>query len=61
MGRARRRAAVVAGVIASRLLMTLSFTFDHRVIDGAPAAAFLTEIVELLEEPGRVLAPVIER
>ena len=56
MGRARLRPAVVEGAIAPRLLMTLSLTFDHRVIDGAPAAAFLTEVVELLEAPGRLIA-----
>ena len=60
MGRARPRPAVVDGVIAPRLLMTLSLTFDHRVIDGAPAAAFLTEVVELLEVPERLLAASLE-
>lgn len=55
MGRARWRPAVVDGSIQPRLLMTLSLTFDHRVIDGAPAAAFLTEVVELLEAPARLM------
>lgn len=31
--------------------MTLSLTFDHRAIDGAPAAAFLQSIVRRLEQP----------
>jgi pyruvate dehydrogenase E2 component (dihydrolipoamide acetyltransferase) len=30
---------------------TLSLTFDHRVVDGAPAGRFLARIVELLERP----------
>jgi pyruvate dehydrogenase E2 component (dihydrolipoamide acetyltransferase) len=30
--------------------MTLSLTFDHRLVDGAPAAAFLQTIKQLLEE-----------
>jgi pyruvate dehydrogenase E2 component (dihydrolipoamide acetyltransferase) len=60
IGRARWRAAVVDGTVAPRLLMTLSLTFDHRVLDGAPAAAFLSEVVGLLEEPGRLLAGFVE-
>ena len=30
---------------------TLSLTFDHRVVDGAPAGRFLARVVELLERP----------
>jgi pyruvate dehydrogenase E2 component (dihydrolipoamide acetyltransferase) len=55
MGRARWRPAVVEGAIVPRLLMVLSLTFDHRVVDGAPAADFLTEVVGLLEEPAPLL------
>lgn len=31
--------------------ITLSLVFDHRVIDGAPAARFFNRVVELVEEP----------
>lgn len=31
--------------------MTLSLTFDHRVIDGAPAARWLQRICERLQTP----------
>lgn len=51
MGRARPRPAVVDGRIEARTLMVLSLTFDHRVIDGAPAAAFLADVISLLGEP----------
>ena len=36
-------------------MMRLSLTWDHRVLDGAPAAAFLGEIKDLLEAPYRLL------
>jgi len=36
-------------------MMTASLSFDHRVMDGAPAAAFLTELKELLEQPYQML------
>ena len=31
--------------------MTLSLTFDHRAVDGYPAGLFLTDLVELIENP----------
>ncbi len=55
LGRARPRPAVVDGTIAVRTLVVLSLTFDHRVMDGAPAAAFLDQVVAALEDPGRLL------
>lgn len=36
-------------------VMRLSLTWDHRVLDGAPAAAFLGEVKDLLEAPYRLL------
>ena len=36
-------------------VMRLSLTWDHRVLDGAPAAAFLAEVKSLLEAPYRLL------
>ena len=37
--------------MAVRPMMTLSLVFDHRVIDGAPAARFLDRIAQLVEDP----------
>ena len=34
-----------------RHLLTLSLTFDHRVVDGAPAARFLADVVAKIESP----------
>jgi len=48
IGRVVPKPAVHDGAIAIRQLMTLSLTFDHRVIDGAPAAAFLQTVVRHL-------------
>jgi pyruvate dehydrogenase E2 component (dihydrolipoamide acetyltransferase) len=41
--------------IAVRPTMTLSLVFDHRVIDGAPAARFLDRIAQLVDEPALLL------
>ena len=35
--------------------MNLSLTWDHRAVDGAPAAEFLASVVEFLSEPYRLL------
>jgi pyruvate dehydrogenase E2 component (dihydrolipoamide acetyltransferase) len=34
-----------------RKVITLSLTIDHRIIDGAPGAAFLQSVAELLRSP----------
>jgi pyruvate dehydrogenase E2 component (dihydrolipoamide acetyltransferase) len=37
--------------IAVRRMITLSLTFDHRLVDGGPAARFLRRVVQLIEQP----------
>ncbi|MEP6754977.1 MAG: 2-oxo acid dehydrogenase subunit E2, partial [Chthonomonadales bacterium] len=49
--RIKVRPAVVNGQIVPRSLMNLCLSFDHRVVDGAPAAEFLARVVKLLESP----------
>lgn len=39
-----------------RQMLTLSLVFDHRLVDGAPAARFLQYIKQLIEEPYLLLA-----
>lgn len=48
------RAAVREGQVVIRPIMTYSFTYDHRLIDGALAARFANKIVELLEDPSSI-------
>lgn len=49
IGRIQRRPAVVNDQIIPRDQMTLSLTFDHRALDGAPAARFLQTMTRLIE------------
>ena len=51
VGRMVEKPVIVNGEIAKGETMYLSLTFDHRVIDGAPAAAFLQTVKNLLEDP----------
>jgi pyruvate dehydrogenase E2 component (dihydrolipoyllysine-residue acetyltransferase) len=41
--------------VTVRPVMTLTATFDHRAVDGAPAAEFLQSVKDLLEEPALML------
>lgn len=51
IGRMTEKAVGINGRIELRPMATLSLSFDHRIMDGAPAAAFLTDVTELLEHP----------
>ena len=55
VGRIAERPVAVDGGIVARTMCTLSLSFDHRVVDGAPAAAFLARVAELLERPYALL------
>ena len=48
VGRVLEKPAVYESSITIRHMMVLSLTFDHRAIDGVPAAAFLRTVVEKL-------------
>ncbi len=43
------------GVFEPRLMLPLSLSYDHRIIDGADAIRFLRFIVEALEQPLRII------
>jgi pyruvate dehydrogenase E2 component (dihydrolipoamide acetyltransferase) len=49
------RAVVRNGSIVIRKMMNLSVSIDHRVVDGAVGARFMNEVVQLLEDPRRLL------
>jgi pyruvate dehydrogenase E2 component (dihydrolipoamide acetyltransferase) len=51
VGRTTERPWVVDGSVAVRPVMTVSVSFDHRVVDGARGAEFLDTLASLIEEP----------
>jgi pyruvate dehydrogenase E2 component (dihydrolipoamide acetyltransferase) len=51
VGRIADRVVPVGGQPAVQPMMSLSLSCDHRVVDGARAAQFLTELADVLEEP----------
>jgi len=56
VGRIHPEPAIVGGEIVVRQRMWLSLTFDHRLVDGGPAARFLQCIARYVEEPYFLLA-----
>ncbi|QEG23058.1 2-oxo acid dehydrogenase subunit E2 [Mariniblastus fucicola] len=56
VGRSRKLPVVVENdEVAVRLMMPLSLSYDHRLIDGGAAARFLNEVIGYLEAPSRLL------
>ncbi len=42
--------------IEPRLMLPLSLSYDHRLVDGAAAARFLNEVIDHLQNPGATAA-----
>jgi pyruvate dehydrogenase E2 component (dihydrolipoamide acetyltransferase) len=56
VGRISAQPMYVGDVLVNRQMMVLSLVFDHRVVDGAPAARFLQFIKDLIETPALLAA-----
>ena len=51
ISRAVMEPVYIGGEFVPRLMMPLSLSYDHRIIDGADAIKFLRWIIEGLENP----------
>lgn len=51
IGQIKDKPVVFNGEITIRKMVTLSLVFDHRIIDGAPAARFLQAVGRMIENP----------
>ena len=56
VGRIEERPVVSGDRIIGQAQITLSLTFDHRIVDGAPAARFLQTLTRLIETPAAWLS-----
>ncbi|MGA2110971.1 MAG: dihydrolipoamide acetyltransferase family protein [Anaerolineales bacterium] len=52
VGLVQKRVVVIGDAIAIRPMAYLTLTFDHRILDGARADAFLAKVIEILQMPG---------
>ena len=55
MGTGEQRAVVRNGALAVATVMSLTLSSDHRVIDGAVAAEFMSVLKGFLEQPATML------
>jgi pyruvate dehydrogenase E2 component (dihydrolipoamide acetyltransferase) len=55
IGRTVETPVALDGQIVIRPMLGISLSFDHRVIDGAPAAEFLAVLLRLIEQPFAIL------
>jgi pyruvate dehydrogenase E2 component (dihydrolipoamide acetyltransferase) len=56
VGRVKEKPAVYERQITIRSMMFLSLTYDHRVVDGAPANDFLQTVARYLQNPTLAMA-----
>lgn len=56
LGSVSQELALRNGLVVARSRLALSLTIDHRVVDGAPGAAFLQALVQMLEHPALIFA-----
>lgn len=55
VGRVVEKPVVNSGAVEVQPMMMLSLSFDHRVVDGVPAAQFLTDLTNALENPDQLI------
>ena len=56
VGRIKRQPAIMGDKVVGRQMVWLSLTFDHRLVDGGPAARFLQRVMQLVEGPHLLIA-----
>lgn len=58
-GRLQEQAVVRQGAIVARPIMPLALSFDHRLIDGALAGAFMARFTEMVENPQQLMLDMV--
>ena len=54
----KQRPIAVNGSVEIRPMMYLALSYDHRVIDGSSSVTFLVKVIELLEDPMRLMMKI---
>ncbi len=59
IGRMEKKPVVVGERVEIRTMLPISLTFDHRIVDGAQAARFITDLKKHLEDPALLLVDIV--
>ena len=54
----KQRPIAIDGEVKIRPMMYLALSYDHRVIDGSTSVGFLVKVIELLEDPTKLLLDI---
>lgn len=54
LGEIEKYVAIEEGKVVEKMRLPLSLTFDHQIIDGAPAARFLQTLIDYLSQPEKL-------
>lgn len=54
----KKRPIAVDGEVQIRPMMYLALSYDHRIIDGSSSVTFLVKVIELLEDPTKLLLDI---
>ena len=57
--RISKRPVVRDGKIEARDMMYLSLSFDHRVMDGAYGARFMNRVIDIIQDPKKILSEIL--
>jgi len=57
--RISKRPVVKEGEIEVRDMMYLSMSFDHRVMDGAYGARFMNRVIDIIQDPKKILSEIL--
>ncbi len=57
--RISKRPVVRDGRVEVRDMMYLSLSFDHRVMDGAYGAKFMSRIIDIIQDPKKILSEIL--
>jgi len=60
VGRVAERAVVIQGQVGVRQMLTLTLSIDHRVVDGAAAAQFMSDLRAAFENPSDMIGPNVK-